>query len=141
MRPILKSARQHEWSDLDLDFIAHPTTKDVVRKTGADAIKRSVRNLILTNYYDRPFRSYIGSNAQKILFDNINPLTAHFLKDAIIDTINNFEPRIQLIDDGRADGVVVKVDPEGNGYVVDLTYIIVNRGEPATISIFLERLR
>jgi len=83
MKPVIKTTRKHDWADLDLDFFPHPTTKDVVKKTGPDAIKRAVRNLILTNYYDRPFRSYIGSNAQKILFDNINPLTAAFLKDAI----------------------------------------------------------
>ena len=46
--------RKPDYSDLDLDFIAHPTTGDVVKKTGVDAIKRSVRNLILTNFYDRP---------------------------------------------------------------------------------------
>ena len=66
---VQKVTRRNDYSDLDLDFIAHPTTGDVVKKTGVDAIKRSVRNLILTNFYDRPFRSYIGSNAQKILFD------------------------------------------------------------------------
>ena len=70
---VQKVTRKNDYSDLDLDFLAHPTTGDVVKKTGLDAIKRSVRNLILTNYYDKPFRPGIGSNAQKILFDNINP--------------------------------------------------------------------
>jgi len=68
---IQRITRKHDYSDLDLDFLAHPTTGDVVRKTGLDAIKRSVRNLVLTNFYDRKFRSAIGSNATKILFDNI----------------------------------------------------------------------
>lgn len=137
---VQKVVRRPDYSDLDLDFIPHPTTGDVVKKTGIDAIKRSVRNLILTNFYDRPFRTYIGSNAQKILFDNINPLTATFLKNAIIETLVNFEPRIQLLDDDDR-GVYVQVDPDNNGYLAKISFIIVNRGEPASINIFLERIR
>lgn len=137
---VQKIVRNPDYSDLDLDFIPHPTSRDVVKKKGVDAIKRSVRNLILTNFYDRPFRSYVGSNAQKILFDNINPLTANFLKDAIIQTIVNFEPRVQLIEDEDR-GVRVTVDADNNGYNVRIAFIIVNRGEPAIINIFLERLR
>ena len=132
--------RRKDWSDLDLDFIAHPTTGDVVKKTGVDAVKRSVRNLILTNFYDRPFRSYIGSNAQKILFDNINPFSATFLKNAIIETIENHEPRVTLLDDGN-DGVIVEMNPDQNGYNVTISFIINNRGEPVMFSTFLERIR
>ena len=137
---VQKVTRKPDYSDLDLDFIMHPTTKDVVKKTGVDAIKRSIRNLILTIFYDRPFRSYIGSNAQKILFDNINPFTASYLKNAIIEVITNFEPRVKLLSDNE-DGVIVHVSPDNNGYIVRLSFIIVNRGEPAAISFFLERLR
>jgi phage baseplate assembly protein W len=128
-------ARAPDYSDLDLDFIPHPTTGDVVKKTGVDAIKRAVRNLVLTNFYDRPFRSYIGSNVQKILFDNINPMTAGFLKNAIWEVIRNFEPRVELTN------VTVNVAPDNNGYNVILSFIIVNRGEPYTFSLFLERIR
>ena len=71
-QPIVIS-RTPDYSDLDLDFIPHRTTKDVLVKTGADAIKRSVRNLVLTNFYEKPFRPGIGSNAVKLLFDNITP--------------------------------------------------------------------
>lgn len=137
---VQKVTRTQDYKDLDLDFIAHPTTKDVVKKVGIEAIKRSVRNLVLTNYYDRPFRPFIGSNAQKILFDNINPMTANFLKDAIIETINNFEPRVQLVNDENR-GVYVQVDPDNNGYVAKINFIILNRGEPVTINLFLERIR
>lgn len=137
---VQKVTRKPDYSDIDLDFIANPVTGDLLKKTGVDAIKRSIRNLILTNFYDRPFRSHIGSNAQKILFDNINPLTANFLKDAVMEVITNFEPRVELIEDGFG-GVQVNVDPDNNGYNVSISFIIINRGEPATISVFLERLR
>jgi phage baseplate assembly protein W len=137
---IQRVTRKYDYSDLDLDFLAHPTTGDVVKKTGIDAIKRSVRNLVMTNYYDRKFRSSIGSNATKILFDNINPFTATFLKDAIIEVITNFEPRIKLKED-QTDGVLVNVDADNNGYNVQLTFSVINTGAPAVISLFLERLR
>ena len=137
---VQKVTRKNDYSDLDLDFLAHPTTGDVVKKTGIDAIKRSVRNLILTNYYDRLFRPGIGSNAQKILFDNINPFTLNFLRDAIIEVITNFEPRVKLAED-QTGGVIVNVNPDNNGYDVRITFTILNTGAPATISLFLERLR
>lgn len=137
---VQRITRKYDYSDLDLDFLLHPTTKDVAKKTGVEAIKRSIRNLILTNYYDRPFRSYIGSNAQKILFDNVNPFTATYLKDAIREVVTNFEPRVKIYDDLQ-EGVIVQVSPDNNGYIVRLSFVIVNRGEPATVSFFLERLR
>lgn len=127
--------RTPDYSDLDLDFIAHPTTGDIVRKTGDDAIKRSVRNLILTNFYDRPFRPYIGSNTQKLLFELINPMTASLIKDAIFEVIKNYEPRV------RIDQLIVSMDEDNNGYNVSMRYEILNRGEPALISLFLERIR
>lgn len=128
-------SRQPDFSDLDLDFIAHPTTGDIVKKKGNDAIKRSLRNLILTNFYDRPFRHSIGSNAQKLLFENANHLTANFLTDSIREVIKKFEPRIILL------GIDTNFDYDNNGYNVTITYSIVNRPEPLVTTIFLERIR
>ena len=81
--------RKYDYSDLDLDFIAHPVTKDVVRKIGPDAVARSIRNLVLTNFYDRPFQSYIGSGVQKLLFDNITPMTAELVRKFVTQVINH----------------------------------------------------
>lgn len=128
-------ARKPNYSDLDLDFIAHPVTGDVLIKTGEDAIKRSVRNLVLTNFYDRPFRSYIGSNAIKLLFENANPITANLLKDAIYEVITNYEPRVEV------DEIDVQFDYDNNGYNATIRYTILNRSQPAIITLFLERLR
>lgn len=133
-KPIVIS-RAPDYSDLDLDFIPHPTTKDVAVKTGADAIKRSVRNLILSNFYERPFRPGIGSNAAKLLFDNISPLVSTFLENAIIEVIQNYEPRVEVLK------VTIQPDYDNNGYTARLDFIVINRNEPLTTTIFLERVR
>lgn len=127
--------RAPDYRDLDLDFLAHPTTKDVVIKTGEDAIKRSVRNLVMSNFYERPFRSNLGSNVRGLLFENATPLTAIFIKDAIREVINNFEPRVKVND------VQVQFDYDNNGFNVRLEYIILNRELPIVTSMFLERIR
>jgi phage baseplate assembly protein W len=128
-------SRKNDYSDLDLDFMPHPVTKDVMKKTGAEAIKRSVRNLLLTNFYDRPFQSSIGSNALKLLFENATPITSNFLKNAIRETLRTFEPRI------RVEDLEVNFDNDNNGYNVKLFFTILNRNEPAVITLFLERIR
>ena len=133
-QPIVIS-RSPDYSDLDLDFIPHRTTKDVLVKTGADAIKRSVRNLVLTNFYEKPFRPGIGSNAVKLLFDNITPLVANFLENAITEVIKNYEPRVEIL------RVTVVPDYDNNGYTARLDFVILNRNEPLTTTIFLERVR
>lgn len=132
---MVQISRKYDYSDLDLDFIAHPTTKDVMRKTGIDAIKRSVRNLILTNFYDRPFRPWIGSNAQKLLFENANPLTATFLRDAIVEVLTNYEPRVVV------QKVDVVFDYDNNGYSAKIYFVVLNSNEPVVTTIFLERIR
>ena len=132
--------RRKDFCDLDLNFTMHPTTKDVAKLRGVNSIKRSVRNLVLSNFYERPFRSYIGSNAQKLLFDNINPLTANFLKNAIKEVIENFEPRVRFIDPGNGD-IIVRVNPDKNGYHVTINFIVINSEEPAQVSLFLEVIR
>lgn len=129
------TTRQLDYSDLDLDFIAHPVTGDVVKKTGPDAVGRAIRNLVLTNFYDRPFRSSVGSSAQKILFDNINPFTANNLENAIKEVIVNFEPRARIV------GVKVTAYPDDNGYTAKIVFSVSNRPEPYQITVFLERVR
>jgi phage baseplate assembly protein W len=133
-QPIVIS-RTPDYSDLDLDFIAHPTTKDVAIKTGADAIKRSVRNLILTNFYEKPFRPGIGSSAVKLLFDNMSPLVSSFLENAIDEVIQNYEPRVAVL------SVKVTPDFDNNGYNARIDFVVLNRNEPLTTTIFLERVR
>ena len=127
--------RNPDYSDLDLDFMMNPTTGDINIKTGAEAIKRSVRNLVFTNFNERKFNSQLGSDVTALLFENFTPLTNIYLKDAITALINNFEPRVKL------QSVDVSQDIDNNGFNVTLQYIILNRNQPVTSTLFLERIR
>ena len=127
--------RNPDYSDLDLDFMMNPTTGDINIKTGAEAIKRSVRNLVFTNFNERKFNSQLGSDVTALLFENFTPLTNIYLKDAITALINNFEPRVRL------QSVDVSQDIDNNGFNVTLQYIILNRNQPVTSTLFLERIR
>lgn len=129
------TVRKYNYSDLDLDFIAHPATGDVVRKFGEDAIKRSLRNLVLTNFYEKPFRPGIGSNVTKLLFENATPIVSNLISDAIRNIAMNYEPRIDIRQ------VSVKFSDSENGYNVSIVFVILNRNEPVNINLFLERIR
>lgn len=132
---VQKISRKIDYSDLDLDFNVHPVTGDITKRYGVEAIARSVRNLIFTNFYDRPFNPALGSNAQKLLFDNVTMMTANLLKDSIIQVIQNFEPRVEIID------VVVQSFPDENGYRSKIVFKPINKTEPYQVSVFLERIR
>jgi phage baseplate assembly protein W len=131
----IQVTRQPDYRDLDLSFEAHPVTGDVSKKVGAEALKRSVKTLVLTNFYERKFRHSIGSNATRMLFENVNPITATFLQNAIAEVIRNFEPRVTLLD------VLVSVDADGNGYNAAVVFQVNNIAYPITTQFFLERIR
>ena len=128
-------SRQPDYSDLDLDFQINPITGDINKKKGVDAVKRSLRNLIFTSYYERPFNSSLGSDVPKLLFDNVDLVTASLLEDALKRLINIYEPRVQLT------GLIVFADIDNHGFNVQMEYIILNTETPATFNIFLERIR
>ena len=86
------------FSDLDFNFTPHPVTGDVVRRFDENAIKTSLKNLIMTANYERPFHSEIGSPIKRLLFEPVTPMLEVMLRRAIMDTIDNFEPRVEVLD-------------------------------------------
>ena len=123
------------FSDLDLNFTKHPVRDDVNILTAERAVINSVKNLILTNHYERPFQPDLGSNIRRLLFENADSITASLLEREIQQTIENFEPRARVKDIR----VIAKFDE--NGFEVELTFYIVNVTAPITINFFLERIR
>lgn len=124
------------YTDLDLDFIPHPMTNDITKKLGFDAVSRSIRNLVFTNFYERPFRPSIGSGARRLLFDLASNLTANMLRDHIINVIQNFEPRAQL------KNVTITYDTVNlNSYTATIEFTMANLNGTGIVSIILERIR
>lgn len=123
------------FSDIDINFNKHPVTDDLVRKFDEEAIKQSVRNLVLTQNYERPFHSEIGSQIRGLLFEPVTPMMVPLLKTAISDTINNFEPRVVLLD------VQIRFSPDNNSIYVTIIFRIINTERPLTLDLVLKRVR
>ena len=124
-----------QYTDLDLFFSKKATSKDISKVTDIQAVKRSIRNLVLTNFYEKPFHPEIGSGITGILFELVSPTTAVVLQSEIRQVVTNFEPRVRLID------IRVLGDIDKNGYYVTIKFQPINTPNPVTIELFLERLR
>ena len=123
------------FKDLDLNFTIHPIKKDINTHKNEYAIINAVKNLILTNHYERPFQPQIGSNIRRLLFENVDSVTGSQIEREITETIDNFEPR------ARTSQVDMVADPDNNGFKVVLEFFIINNPNPITINFFLERIR
>ena len=131
-----KSSRNAKiYKDLDLDFGRNSVTNDVNKLEDAEAVKRSVRNLINTNHYERPFHPEIGSDVRAMLFEPMTPLTALNLQRKVAEVLNNFEPRINL------QQVLASPDLDRNSYALKILFYVVGSNQPVEVETFLERLR
>ena len=128
-----RSARIYK--DLNLDFQQNAATKDIQKITDVESVKRSVRNLINTNHYEKPFRPEVGSNLRAMLFELISPQMNHAISKEIDLMIANYEPRCRLVE--------VSSNPQidRNAYAVTISFYVVNHPEPVVVESFLERLR
>lgn len=123
------------FSDLDFNFTRNPISGDISRKTDVEAIKQSMKNLICTMYYERPFNSRIGSSVNSLLFEPASPLVGMMLKKAIEQVITNFEPRVDL------EQVVVTSTPDEYKIDVEIHYTILGTQALQTFNVILERTR
>ena len=129
--------QNRQFVDLDLNFKRNPITNDVVSKKGQNAIKQSIKNLVLTRIGEKLFNPLVGSYVYNLLFDNIVPETTIALQTSIEDVINTYEPRVYLIDVG-----VISMDYQT--YQVTILYSIVNNPDPVDtqeLEFSLERIR
>ena len=124
------------YSDIDLFFGPKIGSKDISKLADFTAVKRSVRNLILTNPYEKPFHPEIGSGVRDILFEPMTPITAYVLTMKIEEVIENFEPRARLV------GVRATPNLDNNAYEVTIEFYVVNAPtELVNMEVLLERLR
>ena len=131
-----KSTRNSRpFRDIDLDFDRNTITNDVNVVEDVIAIKRSVRNLVQTNFYERPFQPELGCGIRELLFEPFTPMTKIFLQRKIEEVLINYEPRINL------QNVAVDDDQDNNRLVVDIYFYVVGVPGPQTVSTFLQRVR
>ena len=123
------------YKDLDLDFGRNIVTNDVNKLTDVESVKRSVRNLINTNHFERPFHPEIGGNVRALLFENMTPLTALNLQRKIEEVLSNFEPRAKITQ------IIADPDMDRNGYRLEIRFYVIGIQNPITVETFLERLR
>lgn len=124
-----------QFRDLNISFNPHPVTGKVAPLKDEAAVKRALRNLILTNHYERPYNHLVGGNIASKLFENMDNITAMEVKKDIEQAIRNYEPRVELYN------VFVDADEEANGLNVTIVFRLVNQTQPIETNIFLERVR
>ena len=133
---VSKSKRNsRKFSDIDLNFTRNTITSDIIKVEDVIAVKRSVKNLVQTNFYERPFQPELGCGVRELLFENFTPMTKIFLEKKIQEVLLNYEPRIDL------QSVKVDDDQDGNRLVVDIYFYVQGVPGPQVVSTFLKRLR
>ena len=131
-----KSTRNsRRFRDIDLDFSRNAVTNDVNIVEDVIAVKRAVKNLIQTNFYERPFQPELGCGIRELLFENFTPMTKVFLQRKIEEVLVNNEPRIEL------QNVAVDDDQDRNRLVVDIYFYIIGVPGPQVVQTFLQRIR
>ena len=123
------------YSDLDLSLTLHPIFHDIMPLTDTDAVINAVKNLIFSNFHERPFRPNLGSNLSNILFEPADIITIIRLKQSILEVLRKNEPRIDSI------AAEVVDDSDNNRYHVNLTFRVISRNVEVDITLFLSRLR
>tara|TARA_B100000927_G_scaffold219773_1_gene179801 strand:- start:1898 stop:2320 length:423 start_codon:yes stop_codon:yes gene_type:complete len=121
------------FADLDFSFTAHPVTEDIVTKKDANAIRQSVKNILLTNHYERPFKPNFGSNLRGMLFEANDPLMGHRIKESIVNALSILEPRI-----GR---VAVDIVQRDNSVDVRVAYVIMGSASHQELEFSVSRVR
>ena len=123
------------FSDFFTDLDIHPIKKDLVRHTNEEAVKTSIRNLLSTNRGDRLFNVTFGSDIRSMLFENFSPATEKVIEQHIRNTIDNYEPR------ARVDDVRVVSDDLNYTLTATIVFSIINKQEPITLELILNRIR
>ena len=121
--------------DLNIQFYHNPNTGDLALKKGSNAVKESLKKLILTRKFERVFQPGIGSNIMDLLFEPHDIITEQLIEDEIRSVVANFEHRANILD------VIVNNERDGAGYRIKIIFSVVNESEPVTFTAFLESTR
>jgi phage baseplate assembly protein W len=133
----ISRARQTQelYSDLAFGFNPQPVSGDVMRHINEEAVKRSIKNIVLTDFYERPYRPTFGCNVRKLLFENFGPETDALIKSTIESALENWEPRAKIL------SVVVSGNPDSHEIGITIIFSVINREQPITFQFYLDRVR
>jgi phage baseplate assembly protein W len=123
------------FKDIPLKFTAHPVTGNVKVLTNRESVKQSVKNLVLTNFYERPYNPILGGDVLSQLFENMDPLTEYNISKNIRQVLDNYEPRA-IIDD-----IKTSANQDSNALNVTIRFRVANDPEPIVVNVLLERVR
>jgi len=112
------------FKDLSASFQTNPLSNDLIALKNESAIARSVRNLVLTGQGERPFQPVLGTGVSRLLFENMDKLTASAIRSELRTTIENYEPRVEINE------IIVEADFEKNAFDVTLQYFIIGMDVP-----------
>jgi len=135
LKRVSSSSRLKPWTDLDLNLTLHPIRKDIVPLKDDRAIKYAVRNLLLTNFYERPFGLGIGANLRALLFEPSDEITKQAMRENIARTIQDNEQRVELL------FININDNPDNNSYNILVKFRIKEYDNQETVEIVLKRLR
>ena len=133
--PVSTVARKKSWADLNLKLTLHPIRKDIIPLRDDEAIKNSVKNLVLTNFFERPFQPQVGANLRGLLFEPADAITKYELSDGIKQVLIDYEPRIRVTKVGIQD------ESDRNAYRITLHFQIIEMDLNTEVEIVLQRLR
>ena len=131
-----KSTRNsRRFRDIDLDFTRNAVTHDANVVEDVIAVKRSVKNLIQTNFYERPFNPELGCGVRELLFENYTPMTGIFIRRKVEEVLNNYEPRARITSIG------VNEQSDRNAIDVQVNFFVLNLPNPVSVTTTLQRIR
>lgn len=123
------------YKDFDISFRAHPVTGKLLLKKNDESIKQALKNLILTNLYERPFRPRFGSDIVRTLFENYTSSTEENLRSYIKTAVNNYEPRVELL------SIEIYAEPDLNTLQIGILFRSKNSTTPSSVTITVDRIR
>lgn len=135
MRKTPITTKKEIYSDFYKDFTQNPVSLDLARKTNVEAVKESIKNLILTDQGERLFQPTLGTKVRALLFDNLTPDLIISIRELVKDTITNYEPRAELID------VDVTSAIDSNDVKITIIFTVINIEEPIALAVTLTRVR
>tara|TARA_Y100000034_G_C6832447_1_gene375876 strand:+ start:707 stop:1144 length:438 start_codon:yes stop_codon:yes gene_type:complete len=133
--PVSIVSRKKGWADLDLSLKKHPIQKDIIPLKDDKAIRNAVKNLVLTNFYERPFQHTKGANLSGLLFEPADMITAYEIKESIRDVLTYYEPRVIVR------GVEVLDDVDANAWIINIKFLIKNINIVTNVEVLLRRTR